>query len=74
MSETKSSPGSPGTYVLASPNVVHWFRNVGTESARMLNLHTPGGFVEYRRELAALHEQGVEPDTAFFEVHDIFDV
>ena len=39
-----------------------------------LNLHTPGGFVEYRRELLALHEQGIEPDNAFFEQHDIFDV
>ena len=66
--------GKPGTYVLAPPNVVHWFRNVGTEPAKMLNLHTPGGFAEYRRELAALRERGVEPDTAFFEAHDVFDV
>ncbi len=40
-----------GSYVLAPPNVVHWFRNVGSRPARMLNLHTPGGFVQYRREL-----------------------
>ena len=50
------------------------FRNVRAEPARVLNLHTPGGFAEYRRELAALHERGVEPETAFFEAHDIFDV
>jgi len=37
-------------------------------------LHTPGGFVEYRRELEGLRSQGVEPDEAFFERHDIFDV
>ena len=49
------------------------FRNVGTKPARLLNLHTPGGFVEYRRELVALHEQGLEPDDAFFERHDVFD-
>jgi quercetin dioxygenase-like cupin family protein len=66
--------GSPGTYVLAPPRVVHFFRNVSDERARTLNLHTPGGFVEYRRELLALHEQGIEPDNAFFEQHDIFDV
>jgi quercetin dioxygenase-like cupin family protein len=66
--------GAPGTYVLAPPNVVHWFRNVGDAPARMLNLHTPGGFAEYRRELEALRAKGVEPDTAFFEAHDVFDV
>ena len=40
----------------------------------MLNLHTPGGFVQYRRELRDLQAQGIEPDTAFFERHDVFDV
>jgi hypothetical protein len=39
----------------------------------MLNLHTPGGFVQYRRELRELREQGVEPDIAWFEEHDVFD-
>jgi len=66
--------GMPGTYVLAPPGVVHFFRNVSDEPARAINLHTPGGFVEYRRELLALHEQGIEPDDVFFEQHDIFDV
>lgn len=66
--------GTPGTYVLAPPNVVHWFRNAGDEPARILNLHTPGGFAEYRRELERLRSQGMEPDRAFFERHDIFDV
>ena len=64
---------TPGTFVLSPPGVVHSFRNVGTEPARLLNLHTPGGFVEYRRELVALHEQDIEPDDAFFERHDVFD-
>lgn len=64
---------TPGTFVLSPPGVVHSFHNVGTEPARLLNLHTPGGFVEYRRELVALHEQGIEPDDAFFERHDVFD-
>ena len=41
---------------------------------RLLNLHTPGGFVEYRNELRELRAQGVEPDRAFFERHDVFDV
>jgi quercetin dioxygenase-like cupin family protein len=64
----------PGMYVLAPPGVVHFFRNVSDEPARALNLHTPGGFAEYRRELEALHARGEKPDAAFFERHDIFDV
>jgi quercetin dioxygenase-like cupin family protein len=63
-----------GSYVLAPPNVVHSFRNVGDGPARMLNLHTPGGFVQYRRELRELRAQGLEPDREFFERHDVFDV
>jgi quercetin dioxygenase-like cupin family protein len=65
---------TPGSYVLAPPNVVHWFRNVSDAPVRMLNLHTPGGFVQYRRELAELRAQGIEPARAFFESHDVFDV
>jgi quercetin dioxygenase-like cupin family protein len=65
---------TPGSYVLAPPNVVHHFRNMGDTPARVLNLHTPGGFAQYRRELAELRERGIEPDTAFFERHDVFDV
>lgn len=65
---------APGMYVLAPPGVVHFFRNVSAAPARVLNLHTPGGFAEYRLELEALHEKGIQPDQAFFERHDIFDV
>jgi quercetin dioxygenase-like cupin family protein len=64
----------PGTFALAPPGVVHWFRNVSDAPARALNIHTPGGFAEYRAELARLRSQGVEPDREFFERHDIFDV
>jgi quercetin dioxygenase-like cupin family protein len=66
--------GTPGTYVLAPPSVVHWFRNMSEAPVRMLNLHTPGGFVQYRRELAELRAQGIEPDQEFFERHDVYDV
>jgi quercetin dioxygenase-like cupin family protein len=61
-----------GSYVLAPPNVVHRFRNVGDSPARALNIHVPGGFVEYRRELEALRAAGTEPDDAFFERHDVY--
>lgn len=64
---------TPGTYVLAPPNVVHWFQNVSDKPVKMLNLHTPGGFVQYRRELRDLRAQGIEPDVAFYERHDVFD-
>jgi mannose-6-phosphate isomerase-like protein (cupin superfamily) len=65
---------TPGSYVLAPPNVVHWFRNRTDKPVRVLNLHTPGGFVRYRNELRELRAQGIEPDRAFFERHDVFDV
>ena len=64
----------PGTYVLVPPRVVHYFRNVSDAPVRLLNLHTPGGFAEYRLEVARLRAQGIEPDRAFFESHDIYDV
>jgi quercetin dioxygenase-like cupin family protein len=64
----------PETFALAPPGLVHHFRNVGDAVTRVLNFHTPGGFADYRRELEAQRSQGVEPDTAFFERHDIFDV
>jgi mannose-6-phosphate isomerase-like protein (cupin superfamily) len=63
-----------GSFVLAPPNVDHRFSNMGASPARVLNIHGPGGFAEYRRELETLRAAGVEPDDAFFERHDIYDV
>ena len=63
-----------GAYVLAPPGVPHGFRNTGTLPARALNLHTPGGFARYWRELTELRAAGTEPDDAFFERHDVYDV
>jgi quercetin dioxygenase-like cupin family protein len=63
-----------GTYVLAPPHVVHWFRNVSDAPARFVNIHAPGGFAQYRLELMELRSQGIEPDREFFESHDVFDV
>ena len=62
-----------GMYVLAPPNVPHGFRNTGSVPARTLNLHTPGGFAQYWRELTELRAAGAEPDDAFFERHDVYD-
>ena len=63
-----------GAYVLAPPGVPHAFLNTSAVPARTLNLHTPGGFARYLRELAELRAAGTEPDAAFFERHDIYDV
>ena len=61
-------------YVLAPPGVPHAFLNTGTVPARALNLHTPGGFAQYLREINELRAAGTEPDDAFFERHDVYDV
>jgi quercetin dioxygenase-like cupin family protein len=61
-----------GSYVLSPSGVVHGFKNVSGHPARVLNIHAPGGFVEYRRELEALRGQGIHPDEVFFERHDVF--
>ena len=66
--------GSPGTYVARAAGSRPLLQEREREPARALNLHTPGGFAEYRRELEALRARGDEPDAAFFERHDIFDV
>ena len=63
----------PGAFVLSPAGVVHGFRNTGPVTARVLNLHAPGGFAEYLRELAGLRAAGNEPDEAFFARHDIYD-
>ena len=63
-----------GAYVLAPPGVPHAFRNTSAVPARALNLHTPGGFARYLRELAERRAAGNEPDAAFFERHDIYDI
>lgn len=61
-----------GSFVLSPPGVVHGFRNASGRPARILNLHAPGGFVEYRRELDELRRRGETPDRAFYERHDVF--
>ena len=60
------------SFVLSPPGVIHGFRNVSGRKARVLNLHAPGGFVEYRRTLAELRGRGETPDRAFYERHDVF--
>src|SRR3954470_23272273 len=44
----------PGELVGAGRGVVHGFTSVGPGRARFLNVHAPGGFEEYLRELDRL--------------------
>jgi mannose-6-phosphate isomerase-like protein (cupin superfamily) len=40
----ESAAAPPGTFVLVPPGVTHGFRNDGSVSVRMLNIHAPAGF------------------------------
>jgi mannose-6-phosphate isomerase-like protein (cupin superfamily) len=42
----------PGSFVLIAPRTVHTFSNPGAEPARFLNMHTPGGFERYFKDVA----------------------
>ena len=56
-----------GGFVLVPPNVVHTFRNEGSDDARFLNLHAPGmGFDDHLRAM----RDGREEDTERFDDHD----
>lgn len=65
---------SAGTLVVAPRGVVHAFPIAIGSRARFLNLHTPGGFERYMRELTALRSRGEQPDADFLRSHDIYDV
>ena len=52
----------PGAFALVPPGTVHTFSNPGAEPARFLSLHTPGGFEQYFKEVAAtLGERPPDP-------------
>lgn len=58
-----------GTFVAATPGVVHTFRNAGDARVRFLNLHAPGmGYDEYFRRQAA-----GESGRRFHESFDSYD-
>jgi mannose-6-phosphate isomerase-like protein (cupin superfamily) len=61
--------------VLAAPRgAIHAFPVAIGGRARFLNLHTPGGFERYIRELTALRARGETPTDEFFRSHDQFNV
>jgi hypothetical protein len=53
---------------------VHGFTNPGPGGARFLNVHAPGGFEEYLRELDRLTAEGREPDRELHERYDVWEV
>jgi quercetin dioxygenase-like cupin family protein len=63
-----------GTIVVAPRGAVHAFPVAIGSRARFLNLHTPGGFERYLRKLNEMRARGENPDTAFLESHDSYNV
>ncbi len=63
-----------GMYVVAPRGAVHAFPIAIGSRARFLNIHAPGGFEHYMRELVAMRARGQKPDAEFLESHDIYDV
>lgn len=64
----------PGMLLVAPRGAVHAFPVAIGGPARFLNMHTPGGFESYMREMVAMRERGVEPDAEFLSSHDIYNV
>ena len=56
-----------GTFVLVPPGVPHAFSFRGPGSARMLNIHAPGGFDEYVRRGNA----GEKPDPVQYDQYNL---
>ncbi|MBI3859105.1 MAG: cupin domain-containing protein [Thaumarchaeota archaeon] len=52
----------PGTWVFKPRGVRHTFWNPGPKEARLIEIITPGGFVHYFEELAAIPSIGGSPD------------
>ena len=62
---------SAGSIIVAPTNAVHAFPIAVTPRARFLNLHTPGGFERYIREVNEFRARGVEPTDDFYRSHDV---
>jgi quercetin dioxygenase-like cupin family protein len=66
----KSVRATAGTVLAAPRGAIHAFPIAIGGRARFLNLHTPGGFERYIRELTAMRARGETPTDAFFRSHD----
>jgi len=63
-----------GTVLAAPRGAIHAFPVAIGRRARFLNLHTPGGFERYIRELTAMRSRGETPTDEFFRSHDQYNV
>ena len=63
-----------GTVLAAPRGAIHAFPVAIGGTARFLNLHTPGGFERYIRELTAMRARGETPTEEFFRSHDQYNV
>ena len=63
-----------GTVLAAPRGAIHAFPVAIGGRARFLNLHTPGGFERYIRELTAMRARGETPTDEFFRSHDQYNV
>lgn len=72
--EGKPVRATAGALISAPRGAIHAFPIAIGGTARFLNMHTPGGFEKYMRELVAMRERGEEPTREFFESHDQFNV
>lgn len=61
----------PGTLLVAPRGAIHAFPVAIGGAARFLNLHTPGGFERYLREMVAMRERGEKPSHEFMASHDM---
>ena len=65
---------SAGSILVAPRDAIHAFPVAVGGQARFLNLHTPGGFERYMRELVAIRSKGEKPDADFLKKHDQYPV
>lgn len=70
----KAVRAAAGTVLAAPRGAIHAFPVAIGGRARFLNLHTPGGFERYIRELTAMRSRGEKPNDEFFRSHDQYNV
>ena len=70
----KTVRAKAGTVLAAPRGAIHAFPVAIGGRARFLNMHTPGGFERYIRELTAMRARGETPTDEFFRSHDQFNV
>ena len=70
----ESVRATAGTILAAPRGAIHAFPVAVGGRARFLNLHTPGGFEGYIRELTAMRSRGETPTDEFFRSHDQINV